>query len=136
MAGQQLTNREIPLEKVKLFPIPPIACIAFAFWRRHNRQEYQYLETGLACSDEAYPNGFYLEIARKRIQETLEMARRQNCIVPYRTKAHRLGPRRLCGAKRAKTVAISRILPDRGSVIASNRRFKHSLKIALLVGIG
>jgi hypothetical protein len=56
VAEQQLTNREIPLEKVKLFSIPPIACIAFAFWRRFNRHEYQYLETGLACSDEACPD--------------------------------------------------------------------------------
>src|SRR6266481_5425501 len=82
MAGQQLTNREIPLEKVELFSIPPIACIAFASWWRHNRQQYQYLETGLTCSDEVCPNGFYLEIVQKRIQETLEIARRQHCIVP------------------------------------------------------
>ena len=86
MAGQQLTNREIPLEKVELFSIPTIACIAFASWWTHNRQQYQYLETGLTCSDEVCPNGFYLEIVQKRIQETLEIARRQHCIVPNRIK--------------------------------------------------
>ena len=42
----------------------------------------------------------------------------------------------LGGAKHAKAVAISRILLDRGAGVSSNRRFKHSVKIALLVGIG